>query len=220
MQNIAKPSNSIEILWKEGFFKSNHTLNEVAARIANKWGHNFSPAVISKALTNAVFLRRVGKRGKFQYIQKVSSVTKRVENVEQQLFSDEFVKRIEKHLKPELEDLHLNFGHSGTCTAFLLRKILEKLTYLVFAKNGLGSKIEDKKSPSNLVGLEKMLNITSKEKIDGIPVLAPKTAREVKGIKFLGDASAHNPMANVDMATIIPQMPFIITAYKELAARL
>jgi len=48
----------------------------------------------------------------------------------------------------------------------------------------------------------------------------PKTAKEINGIKFLGDASAHNPLINVEMKTIIPQMPFIITAYEELSKKL
>ncbi len=47
-----------------------------------------------------------------------------------------------------------------------------------------------------------------------------KTAKEIQGIKFLGDTSAHNPLTEVDMKTIIPQMPYIITAYKELAKKL
>ena len=127
---------------------------------------------------------------------------------------------MKEYFKTELNDLRLNFGTSGICTAFLLRKILEKLTYIVFARNGIESKIEDKNSPGSLVGLEKMLSIAEKEKIQGIPILTPKTAKKIQGIKFLGDASAHNPLVNVDMETIVPQMPYIITAYKELAERL
>ncbi len=213
-------SNCIELLWKEGFFIDGRTLGETTARIKEKWNNNFSPVDLSKALVRATFLRRMGKRGQYKYIQKVSYSGKKLAAVEDELFSKEFVEKVEKVIKNELDDLHLNFGHSGTCTAFLLRKILEKLTYLVFAKNGLSSKIEDKNSPSKLVGLEKMLDTASQEKLNGIPILGHKTAREIKGIKFLGDASAHNPLSNVDMETIIPQMPFIITAYKELAERL
>jgi len=47
-----------------------------------------------------------------------------------------------------------------------------------------------------------------------------RTGREIKRIKFLGDTAAHNPLTNVEMNTIIPQMPFIITAFEELAKRL
>lgn len=65
-----------------------------------------------------------------------------------------------------------------------------------------------------------MINIVTQEKINGIPILTSKTGKEVKGLKFLGDASAHNPLTNVDMISIVPQMPFIITAYKELSENL
>jgi hypothetical protein len=47
--------------------------------------------------------------------------------------------------------------------------------------------------------------------------MMPKTAKEIEGIKFLGDASAHNPLIIVSMEIIEPVMPFIVTAYSELA---
>jgi hypothetical protein len=50
--------------------------------------------------------------------------------------------------------------------------------------------------------------------------LIPKTANEIKGLKFLGDTAAHNPLVSVDMKTIVPQMPYIITAFEELARHL
>ncbi|MCP6720419.1 MAG: hypothetical protein KJI72_03850 [Patescibacteria group bacterium] len=210
----------IELLWKKGFFKDGRILQEVLEYITGKWEHNFPPADVSKALKKASFLRRTGKRRAFRYIQKISPVSKKVANIEEELFSGELVNKFGNNFENELNDLHLNFGNSGTCTAFLLRKILEKLIYIVFARNGIESKIEDKNFPGGLVGLEKMLKIAAKEKIRGIPILIPKTAQKIQGIKFLGDASAHNPLATVDMETIVPQMPYIITAFKELAERL
>jgi len=112
----------------------------------------------------------------------------------------------------------LNFNNSGNCTAFLLRKILEKLLYITFAKANLSKKLED--ASGKLLGLEAMINIASAEKVASVPFLIPKTGEKIKGVKFLGDVSAHNPLTNVDMETIIPQMPYIITAYKELAEKL
>ena len=145
----------IKQLWKENFFKDWHILEKVSKRITERWGHNFSPADISKALCNATFLRRKGKRRSFQYIQKISPVNKKVASIEEDLFSSEFISRLGKDFKTELDDLRLNFGTSGTCTAFILRKILEKLIYIVFAQNSIETKIEDKNSPGRLIGLEK-----------------------------------------------------------------
>ncbi len=208
------------MLWFKGFFREEHGLSAVAGQIKKEWGHNFPPSELSKALAKAPFLTRKGKRLSFKYIQKISATNKKVESVREDLFSEELLQKLKKDFKEEIKDLNLNFGNSGTCTAFLLRKILEKLVYIVFARNNIEVKIEDKNSPGGLVGLEKMLNIASTEKIQGVPILTPKTAQKIQGIKFLGDASAHNPLVGVDMETIVPQMPFIITAYKELAERL
>ena len=117
-----------------------------------------------------------------------------------------------------MEDLRLNYGRSGTCTAFLLRKILEKLIFISFAKNSLEDKLKDKNG--DLLGLKAMLEMATLRKVHGKPFLMPRTSREIQGIKFLGDASAHNPLVNIHMRTIVPVMPFIVTAYDELSKKL
>ena len=106
------------------------------------------------------------------------------------------------------------------CTAFPLRKILEKLIIIVMGKHGKQAALEKKGQPDRWVGLEEMIDVASREKVAGVPFIMSKTGKEIKGIKFLGDTAAHSPLTNVDMKTIIPQMPFIITAYEELANRL
>jgi hypothetical protein len=214
------PASCLETLWRNGFFKTGHTLKEVSGQIVNKWEYNFSSSDISKALARANYLIRTGRRGFFEYKQKMSPVSKRVQSIEEQLFSHDLVSKFGKPFDTELHDLHHNFGVSGNCTAFLLRKILEKAIFLTFAKKGIGSKLEDKSGNGRLLGLEAMVDAAAREKVEGIPFLLPKTAQEIKGIKFLGDVSAHNPLVKVDMETIIPQMPFIITSYKELAEKL
>lgn len=64
-----------------------------------------------------------------------------------------------------------------------------------------------------------MIKICTQEKIKGIPFLLPKTARELNGIKFLGDVAAHNFLINVDPKTIVNQLPFIIIALEELTSK-
>jgi hypothetical protein len=210
----------IELLWKEGFFKSHRSLREVSEKITEKWGHNFSSSGISIALTKASFLKKSGKRGIFVYIQKINPISKKVQNIEEQLFSEDLINKLGDRFKFEIQDLQHNFRVSGNCTAFILRKILEKLIWLTFAKNGIEIKLHDKNNPKKFLGLEAMIDTAVREKIDGISFLLPKTAEGIKGAKFLGDTSAHNPLVNVDIETILPQMPFVIIAYKELAERL
>ena len=145
---------------------------------------------------------------------------KKILIIEEQLFSEVLIKKLKKDFNIEISDLRHNFGLSGNCTAFLLRKILEKLIYITFSRSGIGMKLENKTEPGRLVGLEAMISLCVSEKVKGIPFLMSKTAQEIRGIKFLGDVSAHDPLTNVDIKTIIPQMPYIITAYEELAKKL
>jgi hypothetical protein len=145
---------------------------------------------------------------------------RRVLEIEQELFSDALVKKLEKNFTVELDELHDNFGRHGNATAFLLRKMLEKLLIIVLGKLGKDDQIVDNGRPGGWKGLQEIIEIAAREKLEGLPLLLPKTANSIKGIKFLGDAAAHNPLVSVDMTTIVPQMPFLITAYAELAQRL
>lgn len=218
---IKKSANSateaLEILWKEGFFKSWSYFKDVSQELGSR-GNNFTKPELGLALKRANFLTRRGKHGSYEYVQRAPSVSKEVEKIETELFSNGLVKKLNKDFSEEISDLQWNFGKSGTCTAFLLRKILEKLIFLTFAKNDLDSKLKDKSG--KYIGLEAMVNLASTEKVGGLPFLMPTTAKNIKGIKFLGDTAAHDPLTNVDIKTIIPQIPFIITAYEELSKKL
>lgn len=136
--------------------------------------------------------------------------------INEEIILDELRENLGDKFKIEINDLGHNYNKSGDCTAFLLRKILEKLIYLVFAKNNILEKIEDRDKSGRLIGLKGMIEISSKVKIDGKNILMPQTAKELKGTKFLGDVAAHSPFVNVKMETITPQLPFIFTAYHEL----
>lgn len=161
-------------------------------------------------------LANMDKKTALQYLRKDSKVQK----IQHELFSDGLLKKLDSNFEIEFRDLQHNFGESGTCTAFLLRKILEKMIYLAFAKQGLVKKLADRTDPHRLVGLDAMINLAVSEKPGGAPFLTSKTAKEIQGLKYLGDSAAHNPLANVDMKTILPQMPYIITAFEELAKKM
>jgi len=218
----------------EDFFDSPKTTTALISEVRSTCGKKLRPIEIqtymkkfmAEKIIHAVQVQ--GYRGNFWVLSSISkekalsliNKNKKVLAIEEELFSDKLIKKFGKNFNIEIEDLHHNFGTSGNCTAFLLRKILEKLIFITFSKNGVQVKLEDKTKPGGLVGLETMINLASSEKIRGIPFLTPKTAKEIKGIKFLGDVAAHNPLTDVDIKTIIPQMPYIITAYEELSKKL
>ncbi len=207
--------HALEILWGEGFFKTSKNQNEILACLTKR-GNNFHSNTLRVALTRAkhLILRKEG--GVSVYIQKKPFISREIDKIQTGLFEETLINKFGKSFQIEIMDLQHNFGRSGNCTAFMLRKILEKLIYITFAKNGIESKLQDTNGNGRLIGLEAMINTAAREKVNGIPFLTPHTAQDVKGIKFLGDVSAHNPLVDVDMKTIIPQLPYIITAYKEL----
>ncbi len=207
---------TLKSLWSQGFFSSDRDFETVRAELG-KVGINPADPALSMALRRSKFLTQKGKRTQYRFIQKFAA-NKIVLSTD--VLPDELVVTLGKDFETEILDLRFNFGQSGTCTAFLLRKILEKLIFLTFAKHGLDDKLEDKTKSGGLVGLHTMLNLATAHKIGGKPFLMSKTAKEIEGIKFLGDTSAHNPIANVSMKTILPVMPFIVTAYTELSKKL
>jgi hypothetical protein len=204
----------IKSLWERGFFTTGRSFQEIKEQLSNL-GANPPDQNLHMALSRANYLNPRGSKGHYRYIQIHAS---REIALAPDILSDELIKALGQDFEIEINDLRLNYGTSGTCTAFLLRKILEKLIFLTFAKNGFEDKL--KNADGELVGLKTMLNMATVYKMHGKPFLMPKTAKEIAGIKFLGDTSAHNPLVNVHMKTIVPVMPFIITAYSELAKKL
>lgn len=217
-----------------GFFDSPVSSKEVVLGIkenfGKKWKTNHVQTYMQKFMTAGV-IRAVTSAGSQSNYWVLSSVKReqalreigksgKVQEIEEGLFSERLMRRLKKDFSQELDELRSNFRRNGNCTAFLLRKILEKLIIIVFAKNGKEKVLEDKNRAGGWVGLKEMIETATREKLKGVPFLTARTANEIKGVKFLGDTAAHNPLARVEMSTILPEMPYIITAYEELGGRL
>lgn len=144
----------------------------------------------------------------------------RVIDVEHSLFAAGLESKLQRNFSKELHELRGTFGRYGNSSAFLLRKILEKLLIICFRKVGKGLLIEDASKPGRLIGLESMIELAMRERVNAAPMLSGKTGSQIKGAKFLGDTAAHNPMVDVDTEDILPQMPYVVMAYKELALHL
>lgn len=204
----------LEDLWRQKYFIKERTFEEISNELG-KNEINPNSNALTKALTRSKILTRRGRLGKYKYIQKHPSIGN---TSNKDILPSELLILLKKDFSNEIADLRHNFGKSGTCTAFLLRKILEKLIFLVFTKNGDGEKLYD--SNKQILGLNTLLSLAISCKVHGKPYLLNKTKDSIQGLKFLGDAAAHNPLINVSMDTIYPVMPFIITAYSELASKL
>jgi hypothetical protein len=234
---VAKPGSIyafIQSMIIEGFFDAPVSSSSVVIRIAEKFGKrvksNHIQTYMRKFMLLGVIHAVKDQVSSTQY-WVLASVSKydalvtlkkstQIQKLEERLFSDQLQQKLKRDFAVELEELHDNFGRNGNCTAFLLRKILEKLLIIVFGKLDRSSLVEDANRPGGWKGLKDLLDVATRERVAGIPLLTGKTANEIRGIKFLGDTAAHNPLISVNVGTIIPQMPFLITAYEELAARL
>lgn len=223
----------VRALILDGFFDQPVTSAEVCRRINEKFGVRWPTSKVQPYLLKFIevgILHGIATDGigkvwvlssvPHDEVLRIMSKGRKVAELEHDLFSAGLTSKLSKNFQKELAELHDNFGRNGDCTAFLLRKILEKLLIIVFGKLGKSSSIEDMNRPGGWKGLKDIVELAAKEKIHGIPILLPKTANELKGIKFLGDTAAHNPLVNVDPTTILPQLPFVITAYEELAMQL
>jgi hypothetical protein len=206
----------LKLLWAKDVFdsKEGRTFEEIKKELADISHHPTDESLLM-ALSRAEYLTRTGTKGNYRYKQKRPS---KELMLKEDIFPLKLITKLGSEFETEIKDLRHNFGTSGTCTAFLLRKMLEKLIFVTFAKENIVDKLKDNKG--DFVGLKTMLNLASAHKSKGTPFLMPKTAKEIEGIKFLGDTSAHNPLVTVDMKTILPVMPFIVTAYEELANKL
>lgn len=231
------PSSRYEFIRQlivEGSFDSPVTSSEVVRLIREKFGRKLKTTYIQTYLRKfmeAGVIHAVTPRGSKLNHYVLTSITRqealamigkqnRILEPEHQLFSEDLTRKLQKSFAGELAELQGNFGRYGNATAFLLRKILEKLLIIVFGKLGKESQIADAGRPGGWKGLQDIMEIASKEKVAGLPVLLPKTANAMKGIKFLGDSAAHNPLVSVDTSMILPQMPYIIIGYEELARHL
>lgn len=132
----------------------------------------------------------------------------------QDLFSPALQALLGKAFEVEYCDLRLVYNKSGTCTAFLLRKMLEKAAFIALSKAGKHAELVDLQGRSK--GMDALLDMASKEKVGHYSILSPKTYKMIQGAKYLGDSAAHNPIAVVDMHEIIPQLPFVTMALKEM----
>lgn len=215
----------IKMLYSEGFFSNWKTMKEVKEKLTEK-GFNFDDPLIGVSLINATkqgILSRRKNAGKIEYSQRQPPEIKIKESEIKELnsiLSDLTAKRLGDRFQQDIKELNVAFTYDcGNSAAFILRKILEKIIFYVLSTNDKGELIKDK-TDGSFLGLEAMISICSREKIKGVPILMPKTAKELLGLKFLGDAAAHDYLADIEVKDINPQLSYWTIAIKELSKNL
>jgi len=215
----------IKMLYNEGYFSNWKTQKEVRGYLEKK-RFNFSKQLILLSLKNAVKKGFLTKRIENKHIlfsqrepPEIKIKKKEIEKLNEVL-SKITTKKLGERFQQDIRELNIAFTYDcGNSAAFLLRKILEKSIFFVFAANNKTDLIKYKKS-NQLIGLESMINLSSKEKIKGLPILLPKTAKELLGIKFSGDSAAHDYLADIEVSEINLQLPFWTMAIKQLTDKI
>ncbi len=213
----------VKLLYTEGFFSSWRTINEIAIELSKR-GFNLSPQLIQHSLTRAsregiVTKKQISKINNFtQKEPPKSKVTSDKINEINTTLSDLAVSKLGERFEQDITELNIAFKNNcGNSLAFILRKILEKAIFFVFAKNGKKYAIEGE--DGSFMGLNDMLKKCSTT-IKGVPVLLPKTIKHIAGLKFLGDSAAHDYLMDIELEDLNHQIPYWTTAIKELCSKL
>jgi hypothetical protein len=131
---------------------------------------------------------------------------------------------LQLHAGAELSELTANLhAKNPYATAFLMRRILEKLLFLAFSKNNEVRKIRRNPDDENskLKGLDEIIGIAKRTIVGATPILTEATADGVRVSKYLGDMAAHSPVPfSVDMKSIDSSIGFTRGAYSELLAKI
>ena len=212
MEKTSVPS-SLKLLWEKGYFVSSRSVVEVEEAIGASFGIHVTRQAVNGALSRAKFLHRKSGANGAEFIQRhppVGTIAALANTI-----PDRIRILLGKPFATNLAELEMNFGKSGNCSAFLLRKILEKALRLVIGKHKLEGNFQE--PGGKFFGLEKMISVAAKTKIGLKNIIEQKLGDQIQGLKFLGDMAAHDPWIDVDMKIIEPQMPYYWIAIEKIA---
>jgi len=126
-----------------------------------------------------------------------------------------------KDFDKEIAELKIAFLQQPNCTAFLMRKILEKALFNVICKSTAKTNIQTYKSQrGGLPQLSDMLSWAQNAQIGNKHIISPSTLKNIAGAKFLGDVSAHNYLISVSFEDLKLEITPWRIAIKELAVNL
>ncbi len=114
------------------------------------------------------------------------------------ILPDVLVTKLGNKFQNDNEALNFVWGKSGNCTAFVLRRIVEKAIFHSFARNQMIDKLRDTNDHNKFIGLNGMIEKAKHEqRQNGLPFLTPQTADKLQKIKYLGDTAAHDFLTDI-----------------------
>ncbi len=130
---------------------------------------------------------------------------------------DEIIKLLGKEFLVEMRELKIASQNCSNCTAFLMRKILEKLLFIILSKSDKYKKIKKYKEEHKLPQLTDLINLAQSAEINKRHIIQPNTLRKIEPSKFFGDNAAHNYLTSVSFEDLKSEAPYWRMAIKELA---
>ncbi len=212
---MEKPSDIVEYLWKVGWFREFRKPKEIEDKIEEDFGIYVGNIIPTLKLKR--FKKKIKKfpRGWKQIRPPKEKGIKKNSNLEEikAILGDAF--------KKEMGELEIVSSSCPNCTAFLMRKILEKLLYITISKSNNKNKIKRViESKGKLPNLTELLKLAKSSEIDDKHILVPKNIDKLEGSKFLGDTAAHDYLTNVSFEDINNEISFWRISIKQLGESL
>ena len=209
-------SDALDYLWQIGYFKEFRSSKEISEKILLDFGiycSNIIPILNQKRFKNKI--RKLNEGWREIRPAAPTAITKK------ELEFEEIKGVLGDAFKREMEELEYVSINCPNCTAFLLRKILEKLLFITISKSDNQKNIENYKQKENrLPNLTELLNISKSAKINNVHIITPKNVEKLDGSKFLGDVSAHDYLTSVGFEDIKQEISIWRISIKELASNL
>ena len=208
-----KKSEIIDLLWERGDFEDYRQVKDISKEMWKDF--KVEAGNLTMTLKSKPYLKKLvkGWRQIKPPARKSLAKTDEMEEIEQVLGSG---------FKIEVEELKIAFLHQPNSAAFLMRKIFEKLLFIIISKSNEKSKITDYKRQNNgeLPQLSNLLNWAQTAEVNNIHIATPRNLRNIAGSKFFGDNAAHNYLISVSFEDLKPEIPQWRILIKELAKNL
>ena len=208
-------AESVDYLYQIGWFKTARTPKEITQKVEEEF------EIVSSNIIPTLKLKRFSGKikkinGKWNQIRPPKEKgIKKTDNF------NEIEKELGDTFKKEMNEFKIVNKTCSNCTAFLMRKIFEKLLFIILCKSDQQSKISTyRKTNQQLPNLTSLLNWSGQAEIKSKHIISPSNLSKIQGSKFLGDTSAHNYLTSVSFEDINNEISLWRITIKELASNL
>jgi len=208
-----KKSEIIDYFWSQGYFEEYRKPSELSKKMWNEY--KIDAGNIIMTLKSKKYLKNFPRGWKQIKPFQTKTISKTEDMVEiERLLGNKFEK--------EISELKIALIHQPNCGAFLMRKIMEKLLFIIITKSNYKIYIDNFKrdNEGELPSMKNLLNWAQTAEINNIHIATPRNLKNFQGSKFLGDTAAHNYLISVGAEDLKLEFSNWRILVKELASQL